>query len=163
MMLSSVRLPALIALASLVVAMPFRASAQTNYYRTNGVEYALVGQLPGDQMNPDAAISTTGGFVVWQDKVTDGSGWGVSARQLDGTLSGKLGTFRVNVLGTNDQENPHVALLKNGGAVFVWQGGKAGFQHIYARFATPTNTFVSPSDTLVNASTNNFQISPAVA
>jgi len=163
MTLSFARLQALAVLAGIAVAMPLLASAQTNYYTTNGVEYALIGQLPGDQMNPDAAISTNGGFVVWQDKVTDGSGWGVSARQLDGTLSGKLSTFRVNVLGTNDQENPHVALLKNGGAVFVWQGGQAGFQHIYARFLTPSNTFVSAGDILVNTFTNNFQINPAVA
>ena len=80
--------------------------------------------------------TTNGGFVVWQDNATDGSGWGVSARRLDGTLSGALSTFRVNVQGTNDQENPRVALLKNGGAVFVWQGGVEGFQHIYARFLT---------------------------
>jgi hypothetical protein len=112
--------------------------------------------------------------VVWQDNITDGSGWGISARRLDSTLSGTLSTFRVNVQGTNDQENPRVALLKNGGAVFVWQGGIEGLnQHIYARFLTPTNNasstnyvWLNPTatnDILVNTFTNNFQINPAVA
>ena len=136
---------------------------QTNYYSANGTEYAVIGSLPGDQVFPDAAVTPIGGFVVWQDNITDGSGWGVSARRLDSTLSGTLGTFRVNVQGTNDQENPRVALLKNGGAVFTWQGGQESYQHIFARFLTPTNTFLSTTDVLVSTFTNNFQINPAVA
>ena len=117
--------------------LPAAVFGQTNYYSKNGTEYAVIGSLPGDQVFPDAAVTTTGGFVVWQDNATDGSGWGISARRLDGTLSGTLSTFRVNQQGTNDQENPRVALLKNGGAVFVWQGGKQGYQHIFARFLHP--------------------------
>jgi hypothetical protein len=147
----------------LVLAAAFNTSAQTNYYTANGTEYAVIGSLPGDQVFPDAAISTNGGFVIWQDNITDGDGWGISARRVDGTLSGTLSTFRVNVQGTNDQENPHVALLKNGGAVFVWQGGKEGYQHIFARFLTPTNTFLTTTDLVVSKFTNNFQINPAVA
>ena len=42
----------------------------------------MVGSLPGDQVLPDVAITPAGGFVVWQDNVTDGSGWGVSARTV---------------------------------------------------------------------------------
>ena len=64
--------------------------------------------------------------------------------------------------GTNDQENPRVALLKNGGAAFVWQGGKPSRQHIYARFLTPTNTFLTTTDLVVSTFTNNFQINPAL-
>lgn len=140
------------------------ASAQTNYYTPNGSEYAIAGSLPGDQLFPDAAISSGGGFVVWQDNVTDGSGWGVSAQRLDGTLSG-TSTFRVNAQGTNDQENARVALLKNGGAVFAWQGGVEGYQHIFVRYLTSTNTFLTTTDLLVSTfgSTNSFQVNPAVA
>jgi hypothetical protein len=148
--------------AACATVLPFIASAQTNYYGTNGTEYAIVGSLPGDQMFPDAALSTNGGFVVWQDYFTDGDGWGISARRLDGTLSGSLSPFRVNVSGAGNQENPRVAKLKNGGAVFVWQGGKQGMQHIYARFMTPTNTWLTSTDLPVSTFTNNFQINPAV-
>jgi len=147
----------------LFLGIPAAVFGQTNYYRTNGTEYAIIGSLPGDQVFPDVAVTPSGGFAVWQDNITDGSGWGVSARRLDSTLSGTLSTFRVNVQGTNDQENPRVALLKNGGAAFVWQGGKPSYQHIYARFLTPTNTFLTTTDLVVGTFTNNFQINPAVA
>jgi hypothetical protein len=146
----------------LFLVIPSAVFAQTNYYSTNGVEYAIIGSLPGDQVFPDAAVTTNGGFVVWDDNATDGSGLGVSARKVDGTLSGALSTFRVNVQGTNDQENPRVALLKNNGAAFVWQGGKKGFQHIFARLLTPTNTWMTSTDLVVSTFTNHYQINPAI-
>ncbi len=147
----------------LVVGIPGVVSGQTNYYTTNGVEYAIVGSLLGDQVFPDAAVTTNGGFVVWQDNITDGSGWGVSAMQLNSTLSGSGSSFRVNVQGAGDQQNPRVALLQNGGTVFVWQGGQPSQQHIYARFLSSSKTFLTTNDVLVNTFTNNFQINPAVA
>jgi hypothetical protein len=148
----------------LLLALPAAVFAQTNYYTTNGMEYAVAGPLPGDQVWPDVALGSGGGFVVWQDNATDGSGWGVSATRLDATLSANpnWSAVRVNVAGTNDQEHARVALLKNGGAVFVWEGGVAGFQHIYARFLSPSNTWLT-SDVVVSVPTNNFQVHPAVA
>ncbi|MGA2246811.1 MAG: hypothetical protein ABSH48_17605 [Verrucomicrobiota bacterium] len=150
---------------TLALTFGFKASAQTSYYSPEGTEYPIIGSLPGDQVMPSAAISPTGGFVVWQDNITDGAGWGVSARQLDGTLSGTLSTFRVNATGAGDQENAKVALLKNGGAVFVWQGGVEGYQHVFARFLTPTNTFLTSTDVPVSAfnSSSSFQVNPQVA
>jgi hypothetical protein len=158
-----VRNLAICLLGALGVTGAFTSFSQTNYYTTNGTEYAIVSSLPGDQVYPSAAISPTGGFLVWEDNITDGSGLGVSAMAVDGTLSGSGNSFRVNVTGANDQENPHVALLKKGGAAFVWQGGVEGSQHIYARFLSPSNLWLNGSDVLVNASTNNFQVTPAVA
>jgi hypothetical protein len=146
----------------LVAGIPFVVFGQTNYYATNGMEYAIVGSLPGDQVHPDMAVTSSSGFIIWQDNVTDGDGWGVSAMQLNGTLSGSGSSFRVNAQGAGDQENPRVALLPGGGAAFVWQGGPKGFQHIYARFLSSSHTWLT-SDVMVNASTNYFQISPALA
>src|ERR1700733_5375604 len=145
------------------LAVPAAVFGQTNYYAANGTEYAVIGLLPGDQVFPDAAVTTNGGFVVWQDNITDGSGEGIIAEQLDNTLSGTLSTFRVNVQGTNDQENPRVALLKNGGAAFVWQGGKEGCQHIFARLLTPPNTWLMNTDIVVSTFSNYFQVNPAIA
>jgi len=152
----------------LLLALPAAVSGQTNYYTTNGTEYAVAGQLPGDQVWPDVALGASGGFVVWQDNATDGSGWGISATRLDSTLSAvsTWSDVRVNITGTNDQENARVALLKNGGAVFVWQGGVKGYQHIYARFLSSSNStfvFLTTTDVVVSVPTNNFQINPAVA
>jgi hypothetical protein len=148
----------------LAVAAPAVVFGQTNSYLTNGVEYAIAGSLPGDQTHPSLAINTRGGYLVWEDNRTDGDGLGISARQLDKTLSGTFSSFRVNWIGAGDQELPQVALLNNGGAVFVWQGGQRSYQHIYARFLSASGTWVTPaSDVLVNTFTNNFQVNPAVA
>src|SRR5450631_1270820 len=69
----------------LFLVLPAALFAQTNYYTTNGTEYAVSGQLPGDQVWPDVAAGANGGFIVWQDNATDGNGWGVSATRLDST------------------------------------------------------------------------------
>ena len=148
---------------TLAAVLPLSVFAQTNYYTTNGTEYAVIGSLPGDQMFPDVALSTNGGFVVWQDNATDGDGWGISARQVDNTLSGTLSTFRVNAQGANDQENARVTLLKNGGAAFVWQGGIRGSQRIFARYLSSGNTWLTATDLVVSTFTNGFQINPAIA
>ena len=62
---------------------------------------------------------------------------------------------------SDDQERPCVSLLNDGGAVFAWQGGQQGFQHIYARFLSGAGTFVT-GDIMINAGTNVFQLEPAV-
>src|SRR5438477_5456499 len=133
-----------------------------NSYAPQGEEYPISGPLPGDQVFPQVAIGTNGGYLVWQDNVTDGDGWGISARRISSNLSGSLGVFRVNELAAGDQENVRVARLKDGGAAFVWQGGAAGFQHVYARFLKGDGTFAT-GDRLVNTYTNNHQVNPAVA
>src|ERR1035437_1554800 len=86
----------------LAVGMSSVVFGQTSYYATNGTEYPVAGSMLGDQVFPDAAVTPAGGFLVWQDNIMDGNGWGVSARRLDSTLSGTLGPFRVNQQGTND-------------------------------------------------------------
>ncbi len=164
MFLTFIRQVAFCLFTGLLFGAPAAAMAQTNYYAANGTEYAVVGSMFGDQVFPDVAVNANGGFVVWQDNATDGDGWGVSARRVDGTLSGSLSPFRVNAQGANDQQNARVALLKNGGAAFVWQGGQQGYQHIFARFLTLTNTFLTTTDLVVStyAKSNNFQINPAL-
>jgi hypothetical protein len=146
----------------LAVGIPAAVSAQTNYYTTNETEYAIIGSFPGDQVFPDAALNSGGGFVVWQDNITDGSGWGISATRLTPNLNADLtwSDQKVNVQVTNDQENPRVALLKKGGAVFVWQGGQKGLQQVYARFLSPTNTWLTNNEVLVNTPpTTNVSLS----
>ena len=101
----------------LVLAIPAAVLGQTNYYATNGTEYAIVGSLPGDQVMPDVAVNTNGGYVVWQDNITDGNGWGVSAMQLNSTLSGSGSSFRVNVQGAGDQEKDRGSHREDGVAV----------------------------------------------
>src|ERR1700679_586844 len=85
MSLSFARRAAICFCWGLFLVIPSAVFAQTNYYSTNGTEYAIIGSLPGDQVFPDAALTAGGGFVVWEDNATDGSGLGVSARKVDGT------------------------------------------------------------------------------
>lgn len=125
-------------------------------------EYSLSGPLAGDQTRPALAFGAAGGYVVWQDPVTDGDGSGISAQRLNDNLSGSLAPFRVNQLAAGHQEFPQAAVLPNGGAVFVWQGGALGFQKIYARFLNPDGTFAT-DDLLVGADTNQPSLQPAVA
>jgi len=148
----------------LMAGIPAVVFGQTNSFTAYGTEYAIAGSLLGEQVLPDVAVGTNGGFVVWQDNITDGSGWGVSAMQLNGPLSGSGSSFRVNVQGAGDQENPRVALLQGGGAAFVWQGGTEGLnQHIYARLLSSSGTWLTTNDVAVNTFTDNFQITPALA
>ena len=146
----------------LAVAAPALVLGQSTNYVPQGGEFAPAGSLPGDQTQASLSLNASGGFLVWQDNVTDGGGLGISAIQLNSTFSHPLGAFRVNQQGTNDQENPHVALLPKGGAAFVWQGGAQGFQHIYARFLSSSNTFTT-GDVEVNTATNHYQINPVIA
>lgn len=152
---------------ALFVAFPALVFSQstnsTNFYAVQGAEYAPVGVLAGDQMNPSISVNTSGGLMAWQDNITDGDGYGISAVWVDKNFTPKFSPFRVNVTGANDQENPQVALLANGGAAIVWQGGPQSFQHIFARFLSSSNVWINPTDVMVNGATNVYQSDPAVA
>jgi hypothetical protein len=131
-------------------------------FGVQGGEYQPGGLLPGDQINPQLALKSSGGYLVWEDNIADGDGQGISALALDGNLSGLFSSFRVNQNGVGHQERPQVSLLNGGGAVFVWHGAQSGRKHIYARFLSPTNTWIT-GDILVNTYTNTFQHNPVVA
>jgi hypothetical protein len=135
----------------------------TNFYAAYGSEYSIIGSLPGDQEYPDAAINKNGGYVVWQDNITDPAGLGISAMKLNSTLSGSGDVFAVNTTTTNDQQNARVTLLKNGGAAFVWQGGPNNLQHIYGRFLNASNVWLTTTNVTVSTFTNSFQEQPAIA
>ncbi|HWW00690.1 MAG TPA: hypothetical protein VNZ64_13415 [Candidatus Acidoferrum sp.] len=137
------------------------AVAATNFV-ANGGEYGITGSMPGDQVHPALSLSPTGGFLVWEDNITDGDGLGISALQLDSGFSAFRSPFRVNITGAKDQERPQVSLLNGGGAAFVWQGGAMGFQHIYARFLSAAGTWLTTNDIVVNTAAN-YQINPVVA
>jgi hypothetical protein len=147
----------------LFLAIPATVFGQTNFYVPDGTEYGVIGSLPGDQTYPDVAIGTNGGYVVWQDNITDPIGEGISAMQLDGTFSGSGNTIQVNTTTTNDQGNARVTLLKKGGAAFVWQGGPANHQYIFGRILNASKVWLNTTNFLVSSYTNTFQSDPAIA
>lgn len=136
------------------------ANAQTTLTNLAG-EYALLGHVPGDQMGNQVAASLNGGWVVWYDNATDGDGFGISARRLNSNLSGDLSSFRVNEIGAGEQENPQVALLQEGGAAFVWQGGAVGFQDIFLRIVDANGVFQT-DDVSVNTHVAQQQGNPSI-
>src|SRR5581483_3031849 len=146
---------------SLVLGVSAMAWGQGTFL-TNGVEYPIAASKPGDQVHPDIALGPNGGYVVWEDNVTSSAGLAISAQRLDSSFSRVLSSFQVNASTLGDHERARVSLLNGGGAAFVWQGGKYGYQHIYARFLSASNVWAS-SDIMVNSSTNFYQIDPAVA
>jgi hypothetical protein len=144
-----------------MLAMPAVVFCQSSFVRS-GNEYSITGILPGDQVHPGLSITTNGGYIVWEDNCIDGKGLGVGAMRLKSDFTGTHVPFRVNSLGLGDQESGQVSMLNDGGAVFAWQGGKQGFQHIYSRFLSSSNNWIN-ADLLVNAVTNRFQSSPVIA
>lgn len=147
---------------ALALALPGLASGQASY-APNGPEYAVPGPLPGDQLHPQLGLSPAGGFLVWDDNATDFDGTGIMAQALDNRLAKVQAPFRVNHIALGNHEFPQVTLLKGGGAVFTWQGGPPAKQNIYARFLSPTNTWLS-DDLVVNSFTQTgFRRHPALA
>jgi hypothetical protein len=143
----------------LIMAAPVFSFAQSPF--SAGAESSLVGALPGDQVHPHLSINASGGFAVWEDNHADPYGMGLKAVALDANLLHRGAPFRVNKNGAGDQEHPRVALLNGGGAVFIWQGGRPGFQHIFARFLSASNTWLS-DDIQVNTFAKNAQVHPDV-
>jgi hypothetical protein len=137
-----------------------------------GAETSIIpGGLPGDQVLPDVAVTATGGFVVWQDNSVTQRGTRIRAARLDGSLIGGTpfsasSVWKSKTVG--NQENPRVALLADGGAVIVWEGG--GFvkngstrvRQIYARFLNANGDLVR-SDIRVASHGTIDQTDPAVA
>lgn len=144
-----------------LVAIPIVALSQ-NSFVTSGGEYSITGKLPGDQVHPQVSFTTNGGYIVWQDYWMDGKGLGVGAMRLKNDLSSSGVRFRVDSLVSGDQENAQVSMLNNGGAAFAWQGGRQGFQHIFVRFLSPSNSWLT-GDVEANAVTNRFQNGVAMA
>ena len=148
----------------LLLAGPAVVFGQTNFAPSSS-EYPIAGSLRGDQVAPAAAIGPAGGILVWQDNSVSKTGVRIRGEHLNSSLTG-ISSFVVSSVAraatTGDQEKPQVAMLNNGGAVVVWQGGKHGFQRISARFIGPDGKFLK-QDVRVSAYPKFNQINPQVA
>jgi hypothetical protein len=132
-------------------------------YTTNGGEFRITPSLPGDQVHARSSFGANGGYLTWEDNFTDGDGLGVSALRFDRSFSAYLMPIRINANGANDQERVQTAMLKNGGTVFVWQGGRQSFQHIWARFVSPTGTWLTTNDVAVSTDVGHYQSQASIA
>ncbi|MFM1942557.1 MAG: hypothetical protein RI897_1539 [Verrucomicrobiota bacterium] len=144
--------------AALLLAGRLAAAGMAHY----GNEYRMTQPMSGDQVVPALALGQGGGFLVFQDNRTDGSGLGITARRLDGNMIGAFDSFRVNSNGAGDQENPQACLLPDGGAVFVWQGGDGVDQRIFGRVLRPDGTWTG-ADIAISSSFGGTKRCPSIA
>jgi len=100
----------------------------------SGNEYRILPSLPGDQTMTQLAFGSNGGFMVTQDNSIDGNGLGIRARKFFSDLTAAQNTFQVNAKNLGDQQNPRVALLNGGGAVFAWESSTPSGHRVMLRF-----------------------------
>ena len=149
-------------LCSGLLLLPGAAFGGQTPFTPQASEFSIGGSLVGDQVHPHLSITTSGGYLVWEDNITDGYGLGISAMRLDGNFSPAFAPFRVNVTAAGDQERPQVAMLSNGGAAFVWQGGPRSSQNIYARFLSSSGTWLGTNDLRVDSGAVKSQANPVI-
>ncbi|ASQ90919.1 hypothetical protein CHL67_08295 [Prosthecochloris sp. GSB1] len=88
-----------------------------------GEEFQVNTTVEYDQGGPPALSSLDdGGFVVfWESYEQDGSGFGVYGQRFAADGSRVGGEFQVNSYTQDDQWNPSVAVLEDGGLVVAWE------------------------------------------
>jgi hypothetical protein len=104
-----------------------------------GGEFAVLGNIQGDQVWPSISLLPSAGVIAWQDNVVDKNGSGIGGSMLGANFAGQ-GIVCANKTATGNQINPKVQLLANDYILFVWQSSVAGTPDIYARIAKPTTT-----------------------
>jgi Ca2+-binding RTX toxin-like protein len=131
----------------------------------SGDEFRVNTTSHDQQQSSTVTGLSDGGFVVtWMSYNQDGSGWGIFGQRFaaSGTASG--GEFRVNTTTSNDQYQPTVAALADGGFFVTWmsvyQDG-SGWGIYGQRFAADATA--SGGEFRINTNTSNDQLQPAVA
>jgi len=75
----------------------------------------------GDQIGPEIAAWSDGGFVVvWYSEDQDGDSWGVYAQRFDAAMQPVGGEIQVNDYTVGVQIRPAVAALSSGRFIVVW-------------------------------------------
>ena len=130
----------------------------------SGDEFLINTYTSNQQQEPSVTALNDGGFVVtWMSNGNDGSGWGVYGQRYaaDGAASGT--EFLINSYTSNNQYDPSVTALADGGFVVTWRGsdqdgsGYGVFGQRYAADGTATGT-----EFQVNTYTSDSQQEPSV-
>jgi hypothetical protein len=135
------------------------------------LEFQVNTWTTNDQVGPSVTWLPNGGFVVvwtsgcWQQGCTaqDGSGGGVYGQRFDSN-GNKVGSeFRVNTWTTDEQTDPSITSLSNGGFVVVWQswGQDGDWYGVYGQRFDSNGDKVG-SEFQVNTWTSNHQESPSI-
>ncbi len=101
------------------------------YSEQIGVEYRVNTYTGGDQKSQSLTALNDGGFVItWMSWGQDGEYYGIYAQRFN-VYGEQLGEeFRVNTYTSNNQVDPSVTLLNDGGFVITWvSSGQDGEHH----------------------------------
>nr|WP_315182272.1 PKD domain-containing protein [uncultured Albidiferax sp.] len=159
---------------------------QSDYYEPTFTEYrdiyfqrynaAGVAQGTQTQANPTGEGTVTqsepsfvglagGGFVaLWTDASKDGNSYGVYGQRFDASGAKTGASFLVNTFTTNEQFEPSITALNDGGFVAVWTStGQDGSSYgVFGQRYSSTGTTVG-SEFRVNTSTSSNQYQSTVA
>lgn len=94
-------------------------------YDANGIEqggeFLVNSTTTNDQIYHEITALTDGGFLVsWQSANQDGSGYGIYAQRYNMDGSARGGEFQINTSTTNDQRDPAITALTDGGFLVSW-------------------------------------------
>jgi hypothetical protein len=134
---------------------------------TVGTEIRVNATTAADQKAPCVTGLSDGGWVItWQSLNQDGSGYGIYQQRYDktGAPSSTVDTL-VNTTTANDQADPSVTALPDGGWLVTWtsQNQDVGWNGgIYQQRFNKNGVAQFPADKLVNTNINLDQSQPSV-
>ena len=137
-------------------------------YNANGTvrgsEFQLNQIVYKNQTTLTVTVLSNDTFVAaWQSTDQDGSGEGIYARIFNANGTAKTSEFRVNTETLNDQTDPAIEALADGGFIISWEssGQDGSGKGIYAqRYDSSGAKF--GTEFKVNSYTNGDQIDPAI-
>ncbi len=116
---------------------------------------------------PAIAQFAKGFTVIWAGAGTDSSGVGIGMRLADAQSAPTGQPSAVDTIVTNDQADPTIAQLANGGAIIGWtspQSVSAGAGlDVSERVLSPDGTFADPEDVVSSGESAGDQSAPHVA
>jgi len=118
----------------------------------------------GDQDNSKVTALANGGFVItWESDGQDGSGEGVFLRIFDANGIAASSEIRANSETSDNQDDPDIAALSNGGFVVVWESNlqDSGLNGIYFQRYNDSGV-AQGSETSVNTTTIADQKRPRI-
>jgi len=130
-----------------------------------GGEFQVNAFSTGRQQTPDIAMDADGDFVItWASYAQDGNRDGIYAKRYNAAGAPQGLEFLVNTTTTNNQSQPSVAMDSDGDFAIAWwsypqDGSSSG---IYAQRYDSAGV-AQGGELLVNTTTANLQVQPAVA
>ncbi len=129
-----------------------------------GAEERINQTIAGSQLEPRVTSLSDGGWLVTWTSPDSATTRGIFQQRYskDGTRLYSEDR-KVNVVTDNDQWDPVVTSLKDGGWVIVWVSQDGSGTGIYQQRFDRNGNATSPADMLVNITTTDGQDSPSVA